>query len=286
MKRRAFLAALLCAALGGGGCSRPRAPAGDGPRIVSLAPSLTEIICALGAADTLAGRTSVCNYPPDALAAVPIVGDFGAPSLEKLLSVRPTCVLEVDLADETTGREIDRLGIQRERIPCSRLEDIPAAILAVGRRVRRDEAAAALAGKLSGEIARLRAQAAAATNVPGVFAEIWGDPLMTAGANSFVSELIALAGGRNIGDEAAKDYFQVSSEWVVARDPEVVVCLYMSASGASRRQILGRPGWAAIRAVREDRIVEGLNPDVLLRPGPRVLDGVAALRAAIQGGKR
>ena len=147
---------------------------------------------------------------------------------------------------------------------------------------------------------------------------------MTVGRNSFVSELVALAGGRNLGDEVTdKDYFPVSSEWVIARNPDIILCLYMAEGGgrrtaddggqttddrrptaenqqstfaeasadkseirnpqsAIRNQIAARTGWAQIKAVREDRVYGGFDNNLILRPGPRVLEGIAALQTCIQ----
>jgi iron complex transport system substrate-binding protein len=117
-----------------------------------------------------------------------------------------------------------------------------------------------------------------------VLVVIWNDPLITAGAKSYLSELVGIAGGRNIGDELEKDYYQVSAEWVVARDPEVILCFYMAPGGNSpRADILKRVGWSQVAAVRQARVYDRFNNDVILRPGPRVLAGIEALRKAIAG---
>jgi iron complex transport system substrate-binding protein len=262
------------------GCRREPAvapAAAEGPRVASLAPSVTEMVFAVGGGDRLVGRTTACNYPPEA-AAVPVVGGFGEPSVERLLVARPTVVLDVALADETIGGRLEKAGLRRERVRCERLDDIPAALEVVGRCVGEDARAATLAAELRAGIAALRAGAAGATNRPTVYVEIWNDPLMTAGRDSFLSDLVALAGGQNLGDEADRDYFQVSSEWVVARNPDVVLCGYRSAEGQARDTVLRRSGWENVRAVRAGRVYDGFDNDILLRPGPRVLEAARALR--------
>ena len=263
------------------GAPHAPAPAADGPRIVSLAPSLTEILFAIGAGDLVVGRTSACNYPPEA-AAVPIVGGFGEPSLEMLVSVRPTLILDVELADPTTAARLRDLGLRREQIPCRLLDDIPPAIEAVGRLAGREASASAMAADLAAGLARLRNEQTADATRPRVYVEIWSDPLTTAGRTSFLSELIALAGGANIGDEAAQPYFQVSPEWVVSRDPEVILCLYMSPRGQARELVAQRPAWGPIAAIRTGRICDSFDNDLILRPGPRVLDSIGRLRACIR----
>lgn len=272
------------------GCSRRPDPANEvaSERVVSLAPSLTEITCAIGAGKQLVGRTSACDYPPEIVASVPVIGGFGKPCLDSLIKVNPTLVLDVDLDDESVGRLIEQVGLKRERVKCSALNDIPLAILAVGERLDCQESAQTLAYTISRRVAELRVAAEIRqerTGGPSVYVEIWGDPLMTVGRGSFVSELVSLAGGRNIGDTVCdKDYFPVSSEWVIFSDPDVIICLYMSSEKTIRDAVAGRIGWAQIKAVQNHRVYGGLDSSRVLRPGPRVLEGIEVLRKCIEGG--
>ncbi len=283
-----------CAAAAGllaGGCA-PRAPSGAADlRIVSLAPNLTEIVCAVGAGHRLAGRTSACTYPPEIVGRVPVIGGFGAPSVEAVLAARPSLVLETDLEQESVGHLIEQAGIRRIRLPCASLSDIQSAILAVGRLTDREPAGRTLAEGIriatEARRAELEARRAAGHVPPSVFVELWDDPLITVGRGSFVSELIELAGGRNLGDEAAaRDYFPVSSEWVLARNPDVVICLHMTDGGAepagALERVTGRIGWGRVSAARTGRIYGGLDNDLILRPGPRVIEGLAALRRCLE----
>jgi iron complex transport system substrate-binding protein len=283
-RRHCFLSSLLLA--GVWGCARPAPPAApEGAiRIVSLAPSLTEIICAIGAADELAGRTSACNFPPDAVTNVPVVGGFGVPSLERLLACRPTVVLDVDLADTALRRRIRDLGVAHRRIPCVGVNDIAPAIRAVGAICGRAAQAESLARRIETGLADLRESTRAVTNRPTVYAEIWNDPLTTVGRGAFLSDLIRLAGGRNAGDDVARDYFQIAHEQVLAMNPDVILCLYMSDHAQGAASVRRRPGWQDVKAVRTGAVYDGLDNDVILRPGPRVLEGVAAVRACIAGG--
>jgi iron complex transport system substrate-binding protein len=258
------------------------APSAD-PRVVSLAPSMTEIVCAVGGRDALVGRSSACDYPPE-VAKVPIVGGFGAPSLELLVAARPSLILDIDLADETIGRKIDALGLKRERVRCRSLDDIPAAMLRVGTLLSHADKAQALADELKRQVALLRTEAGTVTNRPSVYVEIWNDPLTTVGRGTFLSELIQLAGGRNVGDEVNKDYFEVSPEWIVSRDPDVILCFYMKPGSGVRERVLERPGWKQVKAVQSRAVYDGFDNNLILRPGPRVLDGIKALRACIRRG--
>ena len=253
------------------------------PRIVSLAPSLTEIVCAVGAADRLVGRTDVCNYPSNLLVHVSVVGGFGRPYLEPLLAQKPTLVLDVDLEDKSLGATFERLGIGHQHIACRRLADIPPAVRTIGRLAGRSDAGNALARSIELGIRNRRAvvEQLPPDQRPLVYVEIWGDPQMTAGRNSFVSELVALAGGRNMGDELANDYGTVSTEWVLTRNPTIILCLYPNADHRARKAVASRLGWQTLRAVQNGRVYDDFNLDTILRPGPRVLDGVEQLRRAI-----
>lgn len=250
-------------------------------RVVSLAPNITEIVCAIGGAHHLVGRTSACNFPPEALKDIPIVGGFGDPSLERLLEARPTLVLDVALADEALARKIAEIGLRRERIACNTLDEIPGAVVTVGKLIGHEPEAQTLADNLRSTIGAFRARSRMIKNRPRVYAEIWCDPLTTAGRSSFVSELIALAGGDNIGDAASKDYFQVGPEWVLGQDPDVILCLYMTGAGDVRNAVFNRSEWNTVKAVKTGRVYSDLDSDLVLRPGPRVLQGIALLQSSL-----
>jgi iron complex transport system substrate-binding protein len=213
-----------------------------------------------------------------------VVGGFGAPSLEALLRVRPTIVIDVGLEDEAVRKTITELGIKYLRVPCSRINDIPAAVKKIGAVLCAEQRANQLADTLSQQIMALRAvteKAGQAKTAPAVFAEIWSDPLMTAGSSSLIAELITLAGGRNIGDEIAKNYFAVSPEWIIVRDPDIIICFDL----ADAKTVSARAGWSKIKAVRSGRVYAGLDKNLTERPGPRVLEGIAILRECISGKK-
>ena len=289
---RLKFAALIVFCLGAGiffvgGCARKQEPAIEAslPRVVSLAPSITEIICALGGERMLVGRTSACDYPPGIVTNIPIVGGFGAPSMEALLRTRPTLVLDVDLEDETIIRSLSNLGIKHQRLKCERVDDIPVVVKKTGVLLGLEERAGQLAGLLARQITELRMAARKTPSggiIPTVFAEIWSDPLLTAGSRSFISEVITLAGGKNIGSEVARDYYPVSAEWVVAHDPDIIICLDL----ATVDSVAARAGWSGLKAVRAKRIYAGLNEQLILRPGPRVLEGIAVLQNCIAGKER
>ena len=255
-------------------------------RVISLAPNLTEIICAIGAADQLVGRTSVCDYPPEPLRKVPVIGNFGVPSLEKVVTARPTLVVDVALEDEAVARQLTKLGLRHERITCRTLDDIPTAIRRLGTLLHHEATAEPLATQLAAGIATARKAAAAQTNAPLVFAEIWSDPPMTCGKKTFLAELITLAGGRNLGDVSERDYYAISTEWILARQPDVVLCFYMADEKHLPESFTARPGWPVLPAVKNKRIYGGFDNNLMLRPGPRALEGLRVLQKCFQSAPR
>ena len=215
-----------------------------------------------------------CRFPPDVVKRVPVAGDFGIPVLEALAKCAPQLVVTVDMEDQNSVQAIERLGIRHTSIPCRSLTDIPRAMRAVGKLLHREAAAEKLAGEFTDTLADLRQQQPPTRR--RVFVEIWGDPLMTAGQKSFLNDLIELAGGVNIAGDVARDFFQISPETVLARDPEVVILLEPGNVDVSQRS-----GWAQLSAVKSNWICRDLDRDLLEIPGPRVLQAVEVLRRCL-----
>ncbi|MFZ4525245.1 MAG: cobalamin-binding protein [Chlorobium sp.] len=250
------------------------------PRIVSLAPSLTEMIFAIGAGDQLVGRTTACDWPA-AAARVPVIGAFGQPSLELLASIHPDLVIDVDLADEETGKKISALGITRETVSCKSPDDIPVVLKKLGKLTGHTREADSLALTISNGLASFKQKAQNLKKKKTVYLEIWNDPFWTGGNGSYTSSLIACAGGQNIGDVVQKDYFEISQEWVIKKNPDVIACMYMAKESTAADNVLNRPGWSSIAAVKNHQVYDRFDNSLFLRPGPRVLEGIEQLSRTI-----
>jgi iron complex transport system substrate-binding protein len=250
------------------------------PRIVSLAPSITEMLFAIGAGNQLVGRTSACDWPAAALK-VPVIGAFGRPSLEMLAAINPDLVIDVDMAEEETGKKISALGIERATITCKTPDDIPPALKKLGRLTGHIREADSLAQSISEGLTQFRKKADSEHKKSKVYLEIWDDPLWTGGKGSYTSALIRYAGGENIGDVVNKDYFEISQEWVIEQNPDVIACMYMSKKSSAAGEVMQRPGWQHIAAVINRRVYEKFDNNVFLRPGPRVLEGIGQLYKTI-----
>lgn len=247
------------------------------PRYISLAPSTTEILFALGLKDEIVGVSSFCNYPPEAKSKEK-VGTFSQPNIEKILSLKPDIVFCTGLEQAPAVRELSQLKIKVYVSDPANLQELFVSMREIGRLTQRDREAEALVRQMQADIEEINSQVRLIPpkKRPKVFVEIWNDPLMTIGANSFVDELITLAGGTNIARDTKKPYSYFSPEQVIKRNPDVILLTYMS-QGQPRQILKGRLGWGVILAVERNRIYNDINPDILLRPGPRLIEGLKEL---------
>jgi len=262
------------------GCSRiSQQPEGVGPlRIVSTAPNLTECVCAIGAGDLLVGRTESCDYPPEELRHVPVTGGFGTPYLEPLLATHPTHVLETVLADPEIKRQLQALKVPTVHVPCTRLEEIPDALCQLGTLTGHEDQANRLAESIRTGIGLARAEASKPAHRPRVFLLFAPDTPITAGRNTFISGLLELAGGTNIGKASTIDYYHVSLEWLLQENPDIILCLFETPADEPVSRLATQTGWSSLKAVRERRVYTVRDLATVSRPGPRVLKGLAQLK--------
>jgi iron complex transport system substrate-binding protein len=255
-------------------------PAQEKPRIVSLSPSLSEIIVQLGRGDCLVGRSSACDYPL-AIKDVPVCGDFGKPSIEAILSLRATHLAVADLENPALADSLRRAEIVILCLPTNRIDDYYGAVAALGKALNATEAAVAEIRRVREGIESFRRELRDAPEAdrPSVYFEVWDNPPMTVGRDSYLHDLIELAGGRNLGADQPGGYFHCNAEWVITNAPEIIIAPAMTRDKGN--DISLRPGWESIPAVRNGRIYAALDQDILYRLGPRLLDGLRLLHACI-----
>lgn len=259
------------------GCDRQEPPPA-GLRLVSTAPHLTEALCAIGAGNLLVGRTDACDYPPEALTRVPAVGGFGTPWLEPLLHCRPTHVVETILASPEIASRLEAAGIAFVHVPIRQLDDIPASLLQLGQLTGHEAEAAHVAQSIREGLRAAREERRGTGLSPRVLVLLTPDTPMTVGRSAFVSELLELAGGINVGRDCAVDYYQISLEWVLTQNPDMILCLFETFGHDPCRLLEQQIGWRSLAAIRQQRVytVPGLN--TVCRPGPRVLEGLAQIK--------
>jgi iron complex transport system substrate-binding protein len=253
--------------------------AGPAQRIVSLAPSLTETLFAIGAGDAVAGVTSYCTYPHEA-AQKPQVGGMINPSLEAIVALSPDLIV---LSMEGNVREdFDRLTALGAAVFVSNprsLPDIQKSVKQLGTLSGRSADAAGLAARL----AREEAEIVHGVSGPRVRTLLIVSirPLIVAGGNTFLNELLETAGAANIAARFPATYPTLSREAVVSEDPDLI--LVASDVVADSRLLLEEfPEWKALTAARHGRMYR-VDADLVSRPGPRAVDALRVIANLVHG---
>jgi ABC-type Fe3+-hydroxamate transport system substrate-binding protein len=245
-------------------------------RIVSLAPSLTEIAYAIGCGPKLVADTTFDDYPT-AARRLPHVADLVTVDLERVSALAPSVVLALhDQEREATPIE-RQLHIRVEYLPNRDLSDLFADIKLVGDACGNSVEARQLNATLHQKLARLERTAAAYHRRPKVFF-LLGLPGFTTGAHSFIDDLITLAAGINVAGSIRQPYPDVSAEWLLQSDPDVIIVARETQFGPD---VASREPWRSMRAVEDGHIVRPPSDDLLERNGPRIVDGLAWLIHAI-----
>lgn len=246
-------------------------------RVVSLIPSATETLLALGAGDHVVGRTDFDTSP--AVAGLPSVGGGLDPSLESLVALRPDVVIGWSEAKNPKIRErLAELGIPLFTVQTTDTTDLFRTVGNLGRLVGRTRAADSLSASLRGELEAVRASVTGLPR-PSVFYIVWYDPPMTAGPRTFISQIVEVAGGRTVFPDVQGDWPTVSVEELVRRQPDVVV-LPVGEMKGRLEELRRTPGWSELRALHEGRVAQ-LPADLLNRPGPHLGQAARALRDAL-----
>ncbi|HPS41782.1 MAG TPA: cobalamin-binding protein [Anaerolineaceae bacterium] len=248
-------------------------------RIVSLSPSVTETLYAIGAGGQVVGRDSFSNYPAEALQVQDVGGSMGGYSYETIASLQPDLVIAGEINTPEQVKALEDLGLKVFYLSNPvKLDSISVMITSVGILTGRDKEAKALNASLEKRIKAVTDLAATAADRPLVFYELDGsgpgNP-WTPGPGTFLSELIAAAGGVNAGDALQSAWAQISSEQLLVQDPDIIL-LGDSIYGMTVEQVAARAGWSGLTAVQENRIYP-FNDDLVSRPGPRLVDGLEEL---------
>ena len=259
------------------GLGRPVALAAPAQRIVSLAPSNTEILFALGAGAQIVGRDDQSDYPPEAAALSSIGSTFGQLNTEAIVALQPDLVLAASITAPEQVQALEDLGLTTYVLANpDDFEGLYQNLQTVGELTGRQGQAAELVAALEARVAAVEEKTQGA-NTLRVFYEADGtDPTApwTTGSGTFQSVLIDLAGGSNVAAEIA-GWGQFSLEQLVAVDPQVIVFASGSFIPTTADSLAARPGWGAISAVVDGR-VHSIDTNWVDRPGPRL---VAALEA-------
>jgi len=246
-------------------------------RVVSLSPNITNTIYALGAAGDLVGITDYTDYPPEAARQKPSVGAIVNPSLERIVALHPDLVLALPAfngAETIAG--LERLGIPVFLFTTGDISNIYRSVESVGRLMGREREAAALVAQLRSREARVRAQSAGKPTTSVVLV-LSIDPLITAGKNAFITQMIAAAGARSVTDDIQQDWVQMNVETMLARKPDYI--LLMQDGPVSLKDLQQTAGWSSLDAVRRGRVI--VIDNRVQVPAPVAFDGLEDLARQI-----
>jgi iron complex transport system substrate-binding protein len=249
-------------------------------RIVSLAPSNTEILYAVGAGNQVVGRDSYSDYPLEAQAVTDIGGSFGDLNIETIVSLKPDLVLASSLSTEAQIETLEKLGIPvfalSNPIDFEGLYDnLRITAKLSGHEAKTED----LIKDLEARVATVQQKAASIKSRPLVFYELDGsepDAPWTAGGGTFISTLIDMAGGENLGDKLAGEWIQISAEELITQNPDVIILGDYTWGGVTPDQVAARAGWDSIAAVMNDKVYT-FDDNLVSRPGPRLVEGLESM---------
>ncbi len=245
-------------------------------RIVSLAPSVTEILFTLGVGDRVVGRTRWCDAPPEVLE-VTSVGDGLEPNVEVILAQHPDLVvLYSAVSNEPAIAQIESLGIRTVSVRTDRLTDLVRATKLLGQVTGTTDRADSLVAAFEQAIAELE-DSRPTDSIPNALILTWDNPPIIIGRGSFLNEVVELAGARNVFDDVDRPSLRVSIEAIVERDPDLV--LVTSDSSLTNR--VDRAEWRAVPAIRERRFFLVMGNEYS-RPSFRAPNAILRLRAVLE----
>ncbi len=245
-------------------------------RVVSLAPSNTEILFAIGAGDQVVGRDELSDFPESAKAVKSVGGSMGDFSTEEIIALKPDLVLASELNAPELVKTLEGLGITVYDLPNpNSFESLNENLSTVGQLTGHNGEAKTLVLSLQTRVATIDKKIAPISARPAVFYELDGtDPLKpwTSGPGTFVDLLISRAGGSNVGASLKDQWAQISSEELVVANPSIIL-LGDAVYGTTVESVAARTGWDSITAVKNNAIYP-FNPDLATRPGPRLVDAL------------
>jgi iron complex transport system substrate-binding protein len=251
-------------------------------KIISMAPSNTEIIFAIGASDQLIGRDDFSDYPEMALSLPSIGGTLGVPNLEQVTSYKPDLVLVSPLTAPEQIKAMENLGLNIFYLdnPAD-FEGLFVNIRTVATLTGREAEAEELIKNLSSRVDAIDKVLENKASTPKIFYELDGTDQAkpwTTGPNTFISYLIRKAGASNVGDALTGDWVQISQEELLVQDPDIIL-LGDAKYGMTVEQVGERPGWSGLSAVTTGQVIP-FDDDTVSRPGPRLVDGLESMARA------
>ncbi len=235
-------------------------------RIISLIPSSTEILFALGFGDEVTAVSNYCNYPSKEIEGLPRVGDQNL-NIEKIISLKPTILVDTNGIHKKYEAIFNKLQLNYVNLSIKHLDDIPLEAARLAELLGNKNKADSFIEQWNLEISKLTTNKDMA--IPKIYMEIWNNPIQAVGANNIMDSIISTAGGKN-ALEKIKDFPVVNSEILMVANPDIIILAYPDADIESIKK---RPGWKSINAVKNNRIF-AIDQDTIVRPGPRNIEAI------------
>ena len=250
--------------------------------IVSLAPSNTEILFALGLGDRMEGRTDYCNYPAEA-GSVPSIGGFSTPNIEEIVALEPDLIVATTMHETEIIPQLEDFGFTVVGLDPTNLEETIDAITLVGDVTGTEDTAAGLTTDMQARIEAITARTAnlATDDIRRVLYIVWHDPFMAAGAGTFHDVLIKASGGTNIAGDA-EGYPTLDMETVIGADPEIMIAGVGMGDGEDLPlQYLMDEERLSNTTARQNGAVYPIDMDIVGRAGPRIVEALEQFAAYI-----
>jgi len=252
----------------------------DNPqRVVSLAPSITEIIYALGQQHRLKGATMFSDYP-HAAQKLPTVGSYVHLDLERIVALRPDlCIAIKDGNPKEVIDRLDSLKIPVYAVDPKNLDSVMETLQEIAQLLGADDTAEFLIRRMKSRIGRVTSRVATTDSRPRVFFQIGISPIISVGSDTFIHEIIVLAGGKNLA-EGRIPYPRFSQEQVLGLSPEVFILTSMARTGAFEKVKAKWERWPQLDAVRSGRI-HLVDSNLFDRPSPRLVEALEVMARLI-----
>jgi iron complex transport system substrate-binding protein len=274
---RTFRTTVLAASAVALALGAPAASAAPPLRIVSLTPSVTETLFALGAGGDVVGVSQYCDFPPEATR-LPRVGSFLTPNLEAIVALRPTLIIGIGLSSEMREmRALREMGCAVMTIEDDSVAEIEDSIRSIGARIGRTQQAAQLLRHLNAQIDSVRRRVAAEPR-PRVLMLVGHEPLIAVGPGTFLDDLLKFANADNIADSVNQQWPRLGVEFIIEMHPDVILDGQMGTDPAAPAHFWEKYG--SIPAVRNHRVL-GYPGDPVLHAGPRIGTSLTILASLI-----
>ncbi len=244
-------------------------------RIVSVAPSNTELVFAVGKGGALVGRSQFDDYPPE-VKQIDSIGGFAPPNYEQIVGKQPDLLLMIGGSKDARDKLVTDYKLNVFVVDPKNFDELYAGIKSLGLILNAQEQADKVTVEMQKAVKVITDKTGKAAGKPKVFYQVWDNPLMTAGSGTFIDDLIRLAGGENVG-ASVKGWANFSAEQLVAANPDIMIASTRDAAEKVKTQ----QGWEGLKAVKEARVYGVEDANLVSRPGPRLVLGLKWLAETI-----